>query len=109
MVDGQTQIAVMQPESGDYNVLTRDRSRGAISSFSWSGDGTRIYYGRIDGVPRGVFSVSAVGGEERLVLEDAVGPAALPDGSLLLAKINDRRQYQIYRYWPDTRRTQANL
>lgn len=103
MVDGQTQLAVMQPESGDVNVLTHDRTRGALSSYSWSPDGTRIYYGRVDGVPRGVFSISAVGGEERLVLEDAVCPQALPDGSLVVAKINENRQYQVYRYIPDTR------
>ncbi len=106
MVDGQTQLAVLQPESGDSTVLTRDRSRGAISAHNWSPDGTSIYYGRIDGVPRGVFSVSAVGGEERLVLEDAVCPQVLPDGSFVVVRVNEHRQYQLYRYWPDTRRLQ---
>ena len=30
MVDGLTQIAVMKPESGNWSVLTRDRSRGPV-------------------------------------------------------------------------------
>ena len=107
MVDGQTQVAVMQPDSGDWTVLTRDRTRGIATSMSWSPDGTRIYYGRQDGVPRGVFSVPAVGGEERLVLEDARSPEVLADGSLLVHRLNERRQPQLYRFWPDGGRLQA--
>ncbi|HQQ76667.1 MAG TPA: protein kinase, partial [Thermoanaerobaculia bacterium] len=107
MVDGQTQVAVMQPDSGDWTVLTRDRTRGVATSMSWSPDGTRIYYGRQDGVPRGVFSVPAVGGEERLVLEDARSPEVLADGSLLVHRLNEKRQPQLYRFWPDGGRLQA--
>ncbi len=107
MVDGQTQVAVMQPGSGDWTVLTRDRTRGIVTPMSWSTDGTRIYYGREDGIPRGVFSVPAVGGEERLVLEDAKSPEVLPDGSLLVHRRNEMRQLQIYRFWPESGRLQA--
>jgi hypothetical protein len=107
MVDGQTQVAVMQPGSGDWTVLTHDRTRGLVTSMSWSTDGTRIYYGREDGVPRGVFSVPAVGGEERLVLEDAKSPEVLSDGSLLVHRLNEKRQLQIYRFWPESGRLQT--
>src|SRR5215510_14900947 len=59
------------------------------------------------GVPRGVFSVPAVGGDERLVLEDASSPEALPDGTILVVKMNEKRLPQIYRFWPETGRLQA--
>src|SRR5262249_868664 len=80
--DGTSQVAVTTPESGDWTVLTHDRTRGYLSNVAWSRDGTKIYYGRIDDVPRGIFAVPALGGEEHLVLEDAQSPEALPDGSL---------------------------
>ena len=41
MVDGLTQVAVMKPESGNWSVLTRDRSKGQANNFSWSPDGSR--------------------------------------------------------------------
>ena len=44
--------------------------------------------------PVGVFSVPMLGGEERMVLEDALGPQALPDGSLVVVRINAARQWQ---------------
>src|SRR5262249_42402737 len=37
-----SQVAVTTPESGDWTVLTRDRTRGYLSNVSWSGDGTKI-------------------------------------------------------------------
>src|SRR5262249_44401898 len=36
MVDGLSQIAVMKPESGNWSILTHDRSRGPITTHSWS-------------------------------------------------------------------------
>ncbi len=97
----------MHPESGDWRVLTRDRSRGYLSNLSWSHDSARIYYGRIDGAPRGILNVSALGGDERLVLEDAADPEALPDGTLLIVRVNAARQFQIHRFWPETGRLEA--
>ena len=104
LIDGIDQVAVMRPDSGDWRVLTRDRSHGYLSNLSWSHDGTRIYYGRMDDVPKGIFSVSALGGDERLVLEDARSPEALPDGTLLVVRINANRESQIYHFWPETGR-----
>jgi hypothetical protein len=37
-----------------------------------------------------------------LVLEAAANPEMLPDGSLLVLKINAKRQFQIHHYWPAT-------
>ncbi len=100
MVDGLAQVAVMNPESGNWTVLTKHRTNGYVSTISWSRDGTRIYYNRFAGLPLGIYSVPALGGEERLILENASGAEPLPDGSLLVARINARRETQIYRYWP---------
>ena len=43
----------------------------------WSRDGDKLFFDRVSDVPRGVFSVPPLGGEERAVLEDAQGPEAL--------------------------------
>ncbi len=107
MVDGQTQVAVMTPQSGNWTILTRDRSRGAIGTIGWSRDGTRLFFDRILGGPRGIFTVPVLGGEERIVLEDAMGPELLPDGSLLLTRINADRVYQLHHFWPETQRLEA--
>ena len=107
MVNGLTQVAVMKPESGNWMVLTHDRERGQVMEISWSRDGTKLYFDRNADVPRGIFSVGVLGGEERLVLEDAAFPEVLPDRSLLAAKINGERQLQLHRFWPETGRTQA--
>ncbi len=107
MVDNLTQVAVINPESGDWSVLTKDRSRGYVEHLSWSKDGSTIYYHRILDVPRGIYSVPMLGGEERLVLEEAGRPEVLPDGSLLVTKINAQRQPQIYRFWPQNGRLEA--
>jgi len=39
-----------------------------------------------------------------LVLEDAMGPEALPDGSLLLVRVNKDQDFQLHRFWPDSGR-----
>jgi hypothetical protein len=101
MVDGQSQVAVMKPESGNWPILTRDRDHGPIGVHSWSADGTLIYYDRYTDVPLGIFSVPVLGGEERLVVENAFAPEALPDGSLLLIKLNAERKYKLHRFWPE--------
>ncbi|MGH9255572.1 MAG: protein kinase domain-containing protein [Vicinamibacterales bacterium] len=104
MVDGLTQVAVMTPQSGDWTVLTRDRSRGGIGAIGWSQDGTRLFFDRFRDGPRGIFTVPVLGGEERIVLEDAIGPELLSDGSLLVTRINADRVFQLHRFWPETGR-----
>jgi Tol biopolymer transport system component/tRNA A-37 threonylcarbamoyl transferase component Bud32 len=107
MVDGLTQVAVMTPESGNWSVLTHDREHGAVFSISWSRDGTRIYYDRYTDVARRIFSVPVLGGDERLVLEDALTPEPLPDGSLLIVRPIANGRLQLHRFWPGTGRLQA--
>jgi hypothetical protein len=107
MVDGVTQVGVMNPQSGHWTVLTRDRTRGPAQVLSWSRDGSRIYYDRFFDVPRGVFTVPVLGGDERLLLDDAMTPRELPDGSLLVTRINAVREAQLHRFWPDTGRVEA--
>jgi predicted Ser/Thr protein kinase len=106
MVAENTQVAVMQPESDNWSVLTRSRGQGLIDFVCWSRDGAKIYFSRVSDVPRGVFSVPFLGGEESLVLEDASNPAVLPDGTLLVMRINQHRGKQLYRFWPDTGKLQ---
>jgi hypothetical protein len=107
MVDGTTQVGVMDPESGNWNVLTSRRDLGIVEYLCWSPDGSTIYFSRTLDAPTGVFSVPFLGGEERLVVENAAHPAALPDGSLLVARMNEERRSQLTRVWPDTGRMQA--
>jgi Tol biopolymer transport system component/tRNA A-37 threonylcarbamoyl transferase component Bud32 len=104
MIAGQTQVAVLKPGSGDWSVLTSDSSRGIAQEIAWARDGSRIFFTRFFEVPRGVWSISPLGGEERLILEDAGNPEPLPDGSLLVSRLNSARRLQAYRYWPERNR-----
>jgi len=106
MVNGLNQVAVMKPDSSNWTVLTHDRSHGQIMETSWSPDGTRIYFDRYLDVPSGIYSVPVLGGEERPVLEDSMYPESLPDGSLLIVRLNAERRLQLHRFWPDTGRLQ---
>lgn len=106
MIDGQTQLAVLQVNSGDWEVRTSDRSAGTIRNLSWNGDGSRIFFDRVRGDGDRVFSVPAVGGSERSVLEDAKIADTLPDGSLLVNRSIAGR-YQLHRFWPDTARLES--
>jgi eukaryotic-like serine/threonine-protein kinase len=107
MERGLTQVAVMKPDTGNWTILTHKRNAGFATELNWSPDGNGIYFDRIADVPLGVFSVPALGGEEQLVLEDARTPVPLPDGSLLVMRLNAERQTQIYRFWPDSGRLQG--
>jgi tRNA A-37 threonylcarbamoyl transferase component Bud32/Tol biopolymer transport system component len=106
MERGLAQIAVMKPDTGDWTVLTRKRA-GSIVELNWSADGNRIYFDRQLDTPLGIFSVPALGGEEQPVLEDAEHPESLPDGSLLVVRLNAERQLQVYRFWPESGRLQG--
>jgi sugar lactone lactonase YvrE len=85
-------------------VLTEDRSRGLIDDYSWARDDSKIYFDRFADVPNGIFSVSPLGTDERLVLADAAYPDVLPDGSLLVTRINAERNGEIYHFWPESGR-----
>jgi serine/threonine protein kinase len=104
MVDGQSQIAVMQPNSGNWRTITTDRRHGMTVVSSWSSDGSRIYYDRQTDVPTGVFAVPALGGDARLVLADAGYPSVMSDGTLIVVRINADRRAQLHRFWPSTGR-----
>jgi hypothetical protein len=106
MVDNLTQVAVMNPDSGNWTVLTRDRSHGLVTEIAWSRDGSKIYFDRAGPGPIGIYTIPPLGGEERLVLEDAAIPEVLPDGSLLVTRIDAERKLRIYHYWPDSGRLQ---
>jgi serine/threonine protein kinase/Tol biopolymer transport system component len=102
LVAGRAQVAVMKPSSGDWTVLTRRADAGSVSKICWSRDGDKLFFDRVSDIPRGIFSVPPLGGEERTVLEDAQSPEALPDGSLLVVKRDASRNFQIHRFRPDT-------
>jgi len=105
--DDVMQVWVMQPESGNRIMLTHSRERGLVNSCSWSPDGSRIYYDRWYDQPKGIFAVPALGGDEQLVLENAMSPEALPDGSLLITRLNPENRYQMFRYSPESGQSQA--
>jgi serine/threonine protein kinase/sugar lactone lactonase YvrE len=102
LVAGRSQVAVMKPSSGDWTVLTHRADSGSVYKVCWSRDGDKLFFDRVSDVPRGIFSTPPLGGEERSVLEDAQGPEALPDGSLLVVKRDAARNFQIHRFRPDT-------
>ena len=102
LVDGQSQIGVLQPGAGTWRVLTSDRTRGLAVIHDWSADGSRIYYDRQTDVLNGIFSVPALGGDERLVLENAGFPCVMPNGDLLFQRVNADRQVQLHRFSPSS-------
>jgi Tol biopolymer transport system component len=71
-------VGVMKIASVDWTVLTRRSGPGTIGKVCWSRDGNKIYFDRVSDVPHGIFSVPPLGGEERLVLDEAEGPEANP-------------------------------
>ena len=103
VVGGLAQVAVMDPSSGDWTVLTRRRDAGgSVHRVEWSTDGSRLFFDRVTDVPLGVFSIPSLGGDERLVLEGVQGPEPLPDGSLLVVKRDEEHRFVLVRFWPDT-------
>jgi hypothetical protein len=107
MVDNLTQVAVTDPGSGNWTVLTHDRSHGPVSTLYWSADSSRVYFDRFNPQPVGIYSIPALGGEERFLLANAASPEPLPDGSLLIVRVDPDRRNQIYHFWPENGRLQA--
>jgi hypothetical protein len=102
VADGLSQISVMKPGTGVWTQLTRDRTQGLTFTMSWSADGSQIYFDRSTDAPVGIYAVPALGGEARLVIENADYPAALADGSLLFSRQNADRAKQLHRFWPSS-------
>jgi eukaryotic-like serine/threonine-protein kinase len=104
--DGYTQVAVMKPETGNWSMLTHNRRLGSVTNVAWAPDGSAVYYDRFTSVPKGIYSVPLLGGDEHLVFPDAFRPETLPDGSLLAVKLNSNHEWQLFRFWPATGKVQ---
>jgi hypothetical protein len=96
----QSQVAVMHPGAANWTILTHEKGRGEIGNMCWSRDGTKIYFARRSGL----YSVPALGGDERLIVEQGQAPEPLPDGSLLVSRANAAGRSQLHRFWPDSGR-----
>jgi eukaryotic-like serine/threonine-protein kinase len=101
-IDELPQLGVMKPDGGSWTMLTSARDSGYVTAVSWSPDSSKVYFDRYWGQPRGIFSVPPLGGEPRLLLEDAFDPESLPDGSLIVAKLTDQGDHQLFHFWPES-------
>jgi serine/threonine protein kinase len=54
--EGQTQVGVMNLETGDWFVQTEQKTRGMINTLSWSR--TRIYFDRFFDRPNGIYTAA---------------------------------------------------
>ena len=106
-VDELPQLGVMKPDGGSWTMLTSSRDSGYVTTISWSPDSSKIYFDRYWGQPRGIFSVPPLGGEPRMLLDDAFNPESLPDGSLIVAKLTDQGDHQLFHFWPESGRLEA--
>ncbi|MGA2117404.1 MAG: winged helix-turn-helix domain-containing protein [Bryobacteraceae bacterium] len=106
IIDGLSQVAVMKPDSFSWTALTHDRTNGAVDLVAWSRDGSKIYFDREWG-PGRIYSIGALGGEPRLVVDNAWLPEPLPDGSLIAQRPSAEGREQLFRFWPDSGRTQV--
>jgi tRNA A-37 threonylcarbamoyl transferase component Bud32 len=101
-IDQLPQLAVMKPDGDSWFPLTSDREHGSIVTVAWAPDGNKIYFDRMWGHPLGIYSVPPVGGEPRMLLDDAFGPEPLRDGSLIVLKLTDQGDHQLFHFWPES-------
>jgi hypothetical protein len=106
LVNGVTEVGVMEPGSASWTLLTHGGHEGYAQNLSWSHDGSRLYFDRYWGQPAGVYTIPPLGGDPVLVLEKAFAPKALPDGSLLVVRLTGSSN-QIFRLWPENGKLQA--
>ena len=106
-VDQLPQLGVMKPNGGSWTILTRDREHGYISTAAWAPDSSKIYFDRVWGHPLGIYSVPPLGGEPRMLLDEASGPEPLPDGSLIVEKLTDQGDNQLFHFWPESGKLEA--
>jgi eukaryotic-like serine/threonine-protein kinase len=107
MVAGNLQLAVMKADGSSWSILTHQNDLGYVGDIAWSTDGSQIYFSRFFDQPRGLFSIPALGGEPRLLLEDTDGGYPLGDGSMIAGKLAAQGDIQLIRFWPETGRTDA--
>jgi len=105
MANGVTELGVMEPGSASWTLLTHGGRDGYVQNLSWSRDGSRLYFDRYWGQPTGVYTIPPLGGAPVLLLEKAFEPQALPDGSLLVARVTGSSD-QIFRFWPQNGKLQ---
>ncbi len=74
---GRTDIWVQQTSGGSAIRLTKGPASHLYPVFS--GDGSKIYY-TSTGPPEGIYEISALGGEPRLIAADGMWPSVSPDG-----------------------------
>ncbi len=101
------QLAVMKAQGGSWTILTSDREHGYVTTAAWAPDSSKIYFDRMWGHPLGIYSVPPLGGEPRMLLDDAFGPETLPDGSLIVLKLTDHGDNQVFHYWPESGKLNA--
>ncbi len=101
------QLAVMRPDGSGWTPHTSDREHGYITTIAWAPDSSKIYFDRMWGHPLGIYSVPQVGGDPRMLLDEAFGPEPLPDGSLIVVKLSDSGANQLFHYWPDSGKLEA--
>jgi DNA-binding winged helix-turn-helix (wHTH) protein len=104
LVNQQTQVAVMKSDGSSWTLLTAQKDAGYVQEVYWSLDGSKLYFHRYSDQPRGVYSIPALGGELRLLRENAFGGLPLPDGSLIVATLVSQGDTQLRRFWPETGR-----
>ena len=75
--DGKVDIWVQQTSGGSAIRLTKGPGNHSFPVFS--GDGSKVYY-ESSGPPQGIYEISALGGEPRLIAADGVQPSVSPDG-----------------------------
>jgi hypothetical protein len=105
MVNGVTELGVMEPGSASWTLLTHGGRDGYVQNLSWSRDGSRLYFDRYWGQPTGVYTIPPLGGPPVLLLEKAFEPQALADGSLLVVRVTGSSD-QVFRFWPQNGKLQ---
>lgn len=105
IVNGQSQVGIMKPDTGSWTMLTHEPNLGPIGPVAWARDAKTIYFARYTGSWT-VYSIGPLGGEPRIVLTNAYCPEPLPDGSMIVSRPSSQGRQQLFRFWPDSGRLQ---
>jgi len=105
VVNQQAQLAVMKSDGTSWTVLTTQKDAGAVSEIAWAPDGSKLYFSRGFDPLGGVYSIPVLGGEPRLLRQNAEGGYPVADGSLIIGVMSRRNgALQLVRFWPETGR-----